>query len=384
MRQALEAQGCRIVPFFPNENRSRLHQRARSRMSRFVPPPVKDVLKRMLGLAPAAPSTSEPVDNEQLYRRTREGAARQSREILDLVRSRDLDVLFGCCISVILCELDVDVPIVYFSDTTARLIFGSYPQARTQPEGYRRACDEIERQALGRASMAVFATDLARISAIRDYGVPPDRAFCVPMGANIASKHTRSDSIVTAPSRDAIRLVMTAADPVRKQLELAIDAVDALRRLGWAAELELIGPPTPRAIAHPHVRCLGRLSLATSAGRKSNSEALRRSHLMILPSLGEAFGIAPCEAALLGKPSIVSDVGGLPEVVQHDVTGIVMRTGSTAEDYALAIIELAAHPDRYRAMATAAEARARANFTWERWGERLVAIMDRARSMKRS
>ena len=176
---------------------------------------------------------------------------------------------------------------------------------------------------------------------------------------------------------------MTAVDPVRKQLDLAIAAVEALRRRGWAAELELIGPPTPRAATHPHVRCHGRLSLATASGRRRNSDALKRSHLMILPSLGEAFGIAPCEAALLGKPSIVSAVGGLPEVVHHDVTGIVMGRQSTAEDYAQAIIGLAERPDRYRAMATAAAARARDTFTWERWGQRLMAIMERARSMKK-
>ena len=383
MRRTLKAQGCQIVPFFPIENRRRWHQRARSRMSRFVPSPVKDVLKRLLGLAPAAAPASGPVDQEELYRRTRDDASRVSREILDRVRGRDLDVIFGCCISVILCELNVNVPIVYFSDTTARLIFDTYPQFRAQPEGFRRACDEIERQALGRASMAVFATDLARASAIRDYGVHPDRAFTVPMGANIVSEHTElAAPNGEAPSRDAIRLVMTAADPVRKQLDLAIDAVEALRRRGWAAELELIGPPTPRAAAHPHVHCLGRLSLATASGRRLNGAALRRSHLMILPSLGEAFGIAPCEAALAGKPSIVSAVGGLPEVVRHDVTGIVMGLQSTAEDYAQAIIGLADHPDRYRAMAAAAAARARSTFTWECWGERLVEIMDRARSMK--
>ena len=381
MRLALKAQGCRIFPFFPLENRRKWHQRARSRMARFVPPPIKDVLKRFLGLTSLVLAASEHVDDETLYRRTCEEASRASREIRDRVRGRDLDVLFGCCISVVLCEMDVDVPIVYFSDTTTRLIFETYPNLRSQPEGFRRACEEIERQAMARASMAVFATEVARRSAIHDYGVPPDRAFAVPMGANITVGQAEPDPRTAwTPSRDVIRLVMTAADPVRKQLDLVIDTVDVMRRLGWGAELELIGPPTPRAMAHPHVHCLGRLSLATASGRQQNGEALRRSHLMILPSLAEAFGIAPCEAALVGKPSIVSAAGGLPEVVSHGATGIVMKVGSTAEEYARAIIELAGQPDRYREMANAAMVRARANFTWERWGERLVGIMGRARS----
>ncbi len=382
MRRALKAQGCRIFPFFPEENRPRWHQSVRSRMAPFVPPSFKDVLKRILGFSPL--NAAEPVSEAQAYRHTREAASRQSQEMLRRVRGRNLDVVFGGSISHLICELDVDVPIVYFSDITARLIFDSYPYLHAQSAGYRRACEEIERQAMERASMAVFATAWARASAIRDYGVPPERAFTVPMGANIGSEDAGTEALsFEAPSRHSIRLVMTASDPVRKQLDLAIDAVEGLRRRGWAAELELIGPPTPRSAVHPNVRCQGRLSLATASGRKRNREALQRSHLMILPSLGEAFGIAPCEAALLGKPSVVSDAGGLPEVVHHGVTGIVMSLHSTAEDYAEAIIGLAEHPARYRAMAAAAAARARDTFTWARWGERIVEMMDRARRLRK-
>ncbi len=348
-----------------------------------MPAPMKSILKRVLGSSPLT-TLPENASDEDLYQSTRAQASRHSLDVLQQVRTRNLDVLFGCCISTVLCELSVDVPIVYFSDTTARLAFDTYPHLRERPPGFRKACDEIEREALKRSEIAVFATELARESAVRDYGALPERVFTVPLGANIVSEENDPDPTTNgSPSREAIRLVITAADPVRKRLDLAIDVVDALRRHGWAAGLEVIGLPTSRAVAHPHVQCHGRLSMATASGRRRNREALQRSHLMILPSLGEAFGIAPCEAALLGKPSIVSAAGGLPEVVLNDVTGIVMSMDSTAEDYAQAIIGLVERPDRYHAMATAAAARARANFTWDRWGERLVQILDRARAMKK-
>lgn len=382
MHQVLAAKGCRISLFCPTVNRQRWHERARVQVAELIPVPLKNALKRALNRenreGPAYAT------DEQLYELTRAEASRHSLDVMQQIQERKFDVLFGCCVSTILCELSVDVPIVYFSDSTARVSFDSYPELRDRPASFRRACEDIEREALKRTSIAVFATELARQSAIHDYNFPADRAYTVPMGANIVGGEVGFAPFANdAPSKASVRLVITAADPVRKRVDLAIDVVDILRRRAWAAELEQIGTPTSRALGHPHVKCLGRLSMATSSGRKRNYEALRRSHLMILPSLGEAFGIAPCEAALLGKPSIVSNVGGLPEVVRHDITGMVMGLDSSAEDYANAIIGLAEQPDRYRAMAAAAAAHARANFTWERWGERLVEIMGRARTAKK-
>jgi glycosyltransferase involved in cell wall biosynthesis len=75
----------------------------------------------------------------------------------------------------------------------------------------------------------------------------------------------------------------------------------------------------------------------------------------------------------------VSAAGGLPEVVRDGETGLVMGLEADGAAYARAIAALAAKPDRYRAMGEAAARRARAEFTWERWGVRLLEIMNRVR-----
>jgi glycosyltransferase involved in cell wall biosynthesis len=379
MRRALAASGCEVATFVPERFRYRWHHAARFRIRRLVPEPLRRALKRR---PPNAEAGVEPpgVGDEQIRAQVLDDVSRQSREIRELVRERSLDLLFGCCISVLLYELDVEIPVVYFSDTTSRLIRETYPRYREMPEGRRRAWDDVEQRAMQRAAAVVLATGLARRSAIEDYGVAPERAFVVPMGANVVGEAGGAAAPDPAPpSRSSLELVICASDPVRKRLDLAIDVVDALRRRGWSARLEVVGPPTARARAHPHVHCLGYLDLRAASDRRRNYEALARSHLMILPSVGEAFGIAPCEAALAGRPSIVSAAGGLPEVVRHGETGIVMGLEAGPEDYAGAIAELAGDPKRYRAMAARAYARARAEFTWERWGERLVDIMQRVR-----
>ena len=54
---------------------------------------------------------------------------------------------------------------------------------------------------------------------------------------------------------------------------------------------------------------------------------LRGADLLLLPSRNESFGLVALEAQAAGIPVIASDVGGLPEVVQHGVSGYLFPPG---------------------------------------------------------
>ena len=49
---------------------------------------------------------------------------------------------------------------------------------------------------------------------------------------------------------------------------------------------------------------------------------------MVLPSLFEAMGKVIVEAGLYGLPTIASDVGGVPENVVHEQTGLLIPPGN--------------------------------------------------------
>lgn len=60
-------------------------------------------------------------------------------------------------------------------------------------------------------------------------------------------------------------------------------------------------------------------------------EAWRRSALAVVPSIcAEAFGIVLIEAMQAGRPAVVSQVGGLPDVVADGETGILAPPGNVA------------------------------------------------------
>jgi glycosyltransferase involved in cell wall biosynthesis len=82
-----------------------------------------------------------------------------------------------------------------------------------------------------------------------------------------------------------------------------------------------------------------------------------RNAVVVVPSRGEGFGLVALEAAERGRAAIVSDVGGLPEIVADGTTGLVVPAGD-ADALAQSIVALAQDPDRTRAMGAAARRRA--------------------------
>jgi glycosyltransferase involved in cell wall biosynthesis len=93
------------------------------------------------------------------------------------------------------------------------------------------------------------------------------------------------------------------------------------------------------------------------------------SPIVVVPSLGEGFGMVALEAMERGRAVIASDVGGLPEIVADGETGIVVPAGDTHE-LAWAIAELAANLPRAAAFGEAGRRRALADFRQERCTDR--------------
>ena len=90
---------------------------------------------------------------------------------------------------------------------------------------------------------------------------------------------------------------------------------------------------------------------------------LNRAGLVLVPSRREAFGLVALEAMVMGRPVIASDVGGLPEVVVHGRTGILIPPGQV-DLFADALDRLLRDPRRAVALGTEGRRVAQERFGW--------------------
>ena len=85
----------------------------------------------------------------------------------------------------------------------------------------------------------------------------------------------------------------------------------------------------------------------------------------VFPSTYEPFGVVALEGMLSGTPVVVSDVGGLNEIVDHRVNGMKSYAGN-ANSIADSILELLYNPGLCAEIAKNAKAKVKSQYNWNK------------------
>ena len=161
-----------------------------------------------------------------------------------------------------------------------------------------------------------------------------------------------------------------------------LDVVETFARVARAlpARLLLIGDGPDRSAAEFLALRLGIGDRVDFVGKQENvNELLALSDLMLMPSEMESFGLAALEAMACRVPAVATRVGGVPELIDDGVNGLLYNVGDV-DGMAAGAISILSDPALLERMSDAARRTAQDHFCasriiplYERYYERILA-----------
>lgn len=204
-------------------------------------------------------------------------------------------------------------------------------------------------------------SDAVRDDLVSNWGVCTERTAVVPYGMD-----PRWLDLEPRPARG--RLLFAGTAELRKGIHYLAMAAEKLVAKGQHYEFRIAGnvqATIARQSVCRHFNFLGRVP------RDRIKDEFANADLFVLPSLAEGSAEVTYEALAAGVPVITTKAAG--SVVRDGIEGrIVPERDSNA--LAAAIEELVEDRDKRDRMAAAARERAK-EFTWEKYGGRLVAAL---------
>lgn len=190
----------------------------------------------------------------------------------------------------------------------------------------------------------------------RAFGCDRCEIAVIPNFVSLADYHPASAAERGSRSDEKVLMHVSNMRPVKRLLDIV--RVFAQVQAALPARLVLVGDGPDRDAAEREARALGVSSKVRCVGKVDDiAEALRSADLYLLPSQTESFGLSALEAMATGVPVVGTRVGGLPEVVEHGVSGFLGELGDV-DGLARGAIDLLRDGARWQAASRAARERA--------------------------
>jgi len=189
----------------------------------------------------------------------------------------------------------------------------------------------------------------------------------------VAPMPVATDLFGPGGQRQTDRLLFVGRLNKQKGIETLLHAVSRLAR---PIHLDVVGDGDDRDALQELARALGiadRVHWHGALPQPRLADFYRGATALIVPSVGEGLGLVAVEAQLCETPVIAFDSGGLPDIVQHDRTGILVGTIDAAA-LAAAITSLLDRPDRGAALGAAGRLHALATFAPESVAKRYTDV----------
>ncbi|MGG1636099.1 glycosyltransferase family 4 protein [Paenibacillus sp. NRS-1760] len=165
------------------------------------------------------------------------------------------------------------------------------------------------------------------------YMVPSQHMEVIPYGMNVELYLQRMNERSTFKIPDAANVIICPArfDKVKGHSCL-LDALYTLKQIRNDWICLLVGDGNLRSELESKANRLGLASHVIFTGSRNDVPSLiKQSDIVVLASLNDNHPFTVMEAQIAHKPLVVSNAGGIPEMVKHNHTGLVAKAGDSDE-----------------------------------------------------
>jgi len=263
------------------------------------------------------------------------------------------------------------------------------PWKAEQLGGGYRLSTWVEKTAFESAAAVIAVSRGMRSDILGCYpAVDPERVHIVHNGVDTGFYRPVDDTDVLDrlgidPDRPSVafvgRITRQKGVPHLLRAALRIDPVIQLVLLAGAADTAELAAETDELVDRLRSERTGVVLVSEMLPREDVRQVLSHATVFCCPSVYEPLGIVNLEAMACSTAVVASAVGGIPEVVDDGVTGLLVPYDAAdprafEAGVATAIDELAGDPARAVAMGRAGRSRAVAEFGWGAVAARTVEV----------
>ncbi|MBN2237439.1 MAG: glycosyltransferase family 4 protein [Bacteroidales bacterium] len=287
------------------------------------------------------------------------------------LKQRKYDLIFAPIGSSQVAFLKTRLPIFYYGDTSFSQINGYYPEFSNLSKLSFWESNLIERKSLRKSHALIYASDWAANHVVSNYRIPREKVFVVPFGANVFQEQLPifNEEKLKDP---VCRLLFLGVDWERKGGNLAFETMLELNKRGINSELTVVGCKTP--VFHPKVKVHPFLDKNNVTDYQKFRAVFSKSHFLIMPTRAECAGIVYAEASAFHVPSLATDTGGVPAMIQNGINGFRLSLFTNANEYADIIQDYFLDKDRYRTFAHSSFELYQKELNWEHWAEEIQKV----------
>lgn len=228
----------------------------------------------------------------------------------------------------------------------------------------------VLRLILARSHVMVTNSEAARKYVVRENQYPLKNIRVVRNGIDIehfASIGAERMQVLPGLSEgDKIVTMVANMNSERKGHAELVGAAGVVCTQVPEAKFVLVGDGRERAGLEQQVQETGLQGKVIFLGRRTDvPEILKCSDLCVLPSWAEGLPNVVMESVAVGKPVVATHVGGIPEIIEDGVSGLLVPPRDPAA-LAAAIIRLLEDPNLARGMARVALGTLRERFSFSR------------------